>query len=194
MDTTRRTFLQTAAAGLAMAAPSDRIQVGFIGLGGQGTSRLNEFLRHPDVTAAALCDVDSTHLDRASAIVAKAQGQAPAAYRDFRKLLEHKGLDAVMVATPDHWHALPTIQACQAGQDVFVEKPLAYSIGEGRAMAAAAERYKRVTQMGNHIHNDRPTYRRVVEIVRSGALGKIHRVDCALVTGNNPVKAAPDGT
>src|SRR5215471_15012078 len=169
METTRRAFLQSAAAGLALAAPGDRIQVGFIGLGGQGTSRLNEFLRQPDVAAVAVCDVDSTHVERASAVVAKAQGQAPAIYRDFRKLLEHKGLDAVMIATPDHWHALPAIHACQAGRDVFVEKPLAYSIGEGRAMVSAALKNKRITQMGNHIHNDRPTYRRVVEVIQSGA-------------------------
>src|SRR5262249_5743104 len=152
------------------------------GLGGQGTSRLNEFLKHPDVTAVAVCDVDSMHLDSAAEIVSKAQGQTPAKFRDFRKLLERKDIDAVMIAAPDHWHALPTIYACQAGKDVFVEKPLAYSIGEGRAMVSAARRNQRVTQMGNHIHNDRPTYRRVVEVIKSGALGKIHRVDCSLTT------------
>jgi len=184
-----------AAAGLAAAAPaSDRIQIGFIGLGGQGTSRLNEFLRHPDVAAAAVCDVDSTHLDRAAAIVAKARGQEPAKFRDFRKLLERKDLDAVMVATPDHWHALTTIQACQAGKDVFVEKPLSYSIGEGRAMVTAARSHQRITQMGNHIHNDRSTYRRVVEVIKSGALGTIRRVDCSLTVGNTALGRPSDGT
>jgi predicted dehydrogenase len=199
MDTTRRTFLAMTAAGMAArvlrgAPAGDRIQIGFIGLGGQGTSRLNEFMRHPDVDAVAVCDVDQTHVDRAAGLVEKAQGKKPQVFRDYRKLLERKDLDAVMVATPDHWHALPTIAACQAGKDVFVEKPLSYSIGEGRAMARAAERYKRVTQMGNHIHNDRPTYRRVVEVIHSGALGKINRVDCSLVVGSSPVKAAPDST
>ncbi len=184
--------MAAARAGLA-AQPGDRIQIGFIGLGGQGTSRLIEFMRQPDVTAAAVCDVDQTHLDRATAAVEKAQGHKPEQFRDFRKLLARKDLDAVMIATPDHWHAMPTVQACQAGKDVFVEKPLAYSIGEGRAMAQAAERYKRVTQMGNHIHNDRPTYRRVVEVIRAGMLGKINRVDCSLVVGRSAVKPAPDG-
>jgi predicted dehydrogenase len=192
METTRRAFLQTTAAGLAMAAPSDRIRFGFIGLGGQGTSRLNEFLRHSDVSAAAVCDVDSDHVDRAAAIVTKAQGQAPVKFHDFRKLLETKDLDAVMIATPDHWHAMPTIQACQAGKDVFVEKPLCYSIGEGRAMVTAARKHQRVTQMGNHIHNDRPTYRRVVEVIKSGALGKIHRVDCSLTTNGKPLGKPAD--
>lgn len=185
--------MQLAAAGLGVAA-SDRLQVGFIGLGGQGTSRLNEFLRHADVDAVAVCDVDQTHAGRASGIVEKARGHKPEVYRDFRKLLERKDLDAVMVATPDHWHALPAIYACQAGKDVFVEKPLAYSIGEGRAMVNAALNHKRVTQMGNHIHNDRPTYRRAVEVIRSGALGAINRVDCSLVVGAIPLPKSPDGT
>ena len=198
---TRRTFVQLAAGGIGLAAasrayagppPSDRIQVGFIGLGGQGTSRLNEFMRHPDVVAAAVCDLDRTHLDAAAAAVEKAQGHKPEQFHDFRKLLDRKDLDAVMVATPDHWHALPAMLACQAGKDVFVEKPLAYSIGEGRAMVAAALKHKRITQMGNHIHNDFPTYRRVVEVIRSGALGQIHRVDCSLATGNKPLGKPAD--
>jgi predicted dehydrogenase len=189
------------AAGIGLAAvsraysgapPSDRLRVGFIGLGGQGTSRLNEFMRHPDVDAVAVCDLDRTHLDRATALVEKAQGRKPEAFHDFRKLLERKEIDAVMVGTPDHWHALPFIAACRAGKDVFVEKPLAYSIGEGRAMVAAARRHERISQMGNHIHNDRPTYRRVVEVIQSGALGKIHRVDCSLVTGATALGRPPD--
>ncbi|HJZ97162.1 MAG TPA: Gfo/Idh/MocA family oxidoreductase [Candidatus Solibacter sp.] len=191
-DLTRRSFVQLAAVGAATAAPSDRIRMGFIGVGRQGTSRLNEFLKQPDVTAAAVCDVDSTHVDRAADIVAKAQRQPPAKFHDFRKLLDVKDIDAVMIATPDHWHALPAIAACRAGKDVFIEKPLAYSIGEGRAMVTAARKHDRITQMGNHIHNDRATYRRVVEVIKSGALGKIHRVDCALAS-STPIGRQPDG-
>jgi predicted dehydrogenase len=194
--TNRRSFIKTTALGLAalptLAAPSDKIQFGFIGVGGQGTGRLNEFMRHPDVVAAAVCDLDESHLARAAAAVEKTQGHKPETYHDFRKLLERKDLDAVMIATPDHWHAMPVIAACQAGRDVFVEKPLAYSIGEGRAMVNAARKYRRITQMGNHIHNDRPTYRRVVEVIRSGALGEIHRVDCSLITGNGSLGRPPD--
>jgi predicted dehydrogenase len=194
--TSRRTFVQMAAAQLLRgAAASDRLQVGFIGLGGQGTSRLNEFMRHADVTAAAICDLDSTHLDRAAAAVEKTQGHKPEKFHDFRKLLERKELDAVMIGTPDHWHALPFVEACRAGKDVFVEKPLSYSIGEGRAMVNAAAKHNRISQMGNHIHNDRPTYRRVVEVIQSGALGKIHRVDCSLTTSSpglgRPADCAP---
>jgi len=191
-EPSRRGFLQSATlAGVALTAaqhravaaptaPSDKIRVGFIGLNGQGVSRLNGFMKHSDVTAAAVCDLDQRFLDRAVANVEKTQGHKPDAYRDFRKVLERKDLDAVMIATPDHWHAIPTVQACQAGKDVFVEKPLSYSIGEGRAMVEAAKKYSRVTQMGNHIHNDLPNYRRVVELVQSGMLGKIQRVYCAM--------------
>lgn len=199
--TSRRTFVQIAGAGLtwkaatsarAAAPPSDRLQVGFIGLGGQGTSRLNEFMRQRDVDAVAVCDLDRDHLDRAVGLVEKQQGRKPETFHDFRKLLARKDLDAVMIATPDHWHALPVVQACAAGKDVFVEKPLAYSVGEGRAMVNAALKHKRITQMGNHIHNDRPTYRRVVEVVRSGVLGKINRVDCSLKAGNRSIGKPAD--
>jgi predicted dehydrogenase len=175
-------------------AASDKIQMGFIGVGRQGTSRLNEFMRQPDVVAVAVCDLDESHVASAAAAVEKAQGHRPETYHDFRKLLPRKDLDAVMIATPDHWHAMPVIAACQAGKDVFVEKPLAYSIGEGRAMVNAARKFQRITQMGNHIHNDRPTYRRVVEVIRSGALGEIHRVDCSLTTGNGSLGHQPDGS
>jgi len=205
-DPSRRDFLlTTAAAGVALTAaqqralagtapPSDRIRVGFIGLNGMGTGRLKGFMQHPDVVAAAVCDLDSNHLDRAAELVEKTQGQKPEKFRDFRKLLERKDLDAVMIATPDHWHALPFVQACQAGKDAFVEKPLSYSIGEGRAMLTAAQKYKRVSQMGNHIHNDLPNYRRVVELVRSGTLGKINRVYCSIGTGLSKLGKPADTT
>lgn len=175
-----------------MAAPNDRINVGFIGLGGMGTNRLKGFLRHPDVNVVALCDLDTAHVDQAVALVKESRGLAPATFSDFRKLLEVKEIDAVCIATPDHWHALPTVQACQAGKDVFVEKPLSYSIGEGRAMVKAARRYQRVTQMGNHIHNDLPNYRRAVEVVQSGLLGKIQHVNVWKTSESKGLGTPPD--
>ncbi len=189
----RRIFLATSASGLAgLAAPSDRINMGFIGLGGMGTGRLKGFLRHPDVNVIALCDLDAGHLAQAGAIVKDSRGQAPAAYTDFRKLLDSKEIDAVCIATPDHWHAMPTVQACQAGKDVFVEKPLSYSIGEGRAMVKAARRFNRVTQMGNHIHNDLPNYRRAVELIRSGLIGKVQHVNVWKTSEAKGLGAPPD--
>lgn len=196
MRATRRFFLGAAAAGLAaraQTAASDRIRVGFIGCGGMGTARIRQFLEHPDVEAAAVCDVDRTHLARAAALVEQLTGRRPPEFHDFRRLLEQRGVDAVMIATPDHWHALPAILACEAGKDVFVEKPFSYSIGEGRRMVEAARRHRRVTQMGNHIHNDLPNYRRVVELVRSGRLGRIVRVHCGLVSNEKSIGSPPDG-
>ncbi|MEP7363889.1 MAG: Gfo/Idh/MocA family oxidoreductase [Acidobacteriota bacterium] len=174
----RRTFLGAAAASLALAqkGPNDQIVVGMIGVGNQGTGRLREFLKHPDVRIAAICDVDESHRNRAIGIVEKERGYKPEGLGDFRRLLDKKEIDAAVIITPDHWHAIPTVQAFEAGKDVFVEKPLSYSLMEGRAMANASTRYKRVSQMGNHIHNDHANYRRVVELVKSGKLGKITRI------------------
>ena len=183
----RRVFLG-AAAGLATvihrplraqpSAPSDRIRLAVIGVGGMGTGRLKEFLAHPDVSIAAICDVDRRHRDAAIALVETAKGYRPDGAGDFRRVVTRKDVNAVAIQTPDHWHAITAVRAMEAGKDVFVEKPLAYSVAEGRAMADASTRHQRVTQMGNHIHNTGSNYRRVVELVRSGALGRIHRVQC----------------
>jgi predicted dehydrogenase len=185
----RRKFMGAAGAGLALTAlerrlaagpkpASDQVVMGMIGVGSQGTGRLREFMKQDDVRIAAICDVDKRHLDRAVAEVEKAKGYKPQAFADFRRVLDLKEIHAVTVVTPDHWHAIPTVRAFEAGKDVFVEKPLSYSVAEGRAMADGSLQHKRVTQMGNHIHNDLPNYRRVVEIVKSGQLGKITRVQC----------------
>ena len=199
MDITRRSFLQTTAAGVALAtfghrvraqAPaSDRIVLGMIGVGGMGTGRLRQFLQHRDVRIGAICDVDRSHADRAIAEVEKAAGYRPKAFGDFRRLLLEKDIDAVAVVTPDHWHAIPVVRAFEAGKDVFVEKPLSYSVAEGRAMADASLRHKRVSQMGNHIHNETPNYRRAVELVQSGALGRITRVQCWRMCNTEPTVA-----
>lgn len=163
---------------VATPGPSEQINLAMIGVGGHGFGRLKEFLKHKDVRIATICDLDQRHVDRAIQEVSQVRGAKPKGEKDFRRVLEDPEIDAVAIITPDHWHAIPTVQACEAGKDVFVEKPLSYSVAEGRAMVDAAVKFKRVTQMGNHIHNDLPNYRRVVERVRSGTLGKITRVQC----------------
>jgi predicted dehydrogenase len=201
----RRAFIQTATSTLALSAASyrslaatsanDKISLGFVGVGGMGSGRLNEFMRYDDTHIAAICDIDESHLNRAIDNVQKRRDMKPDAYHDFRDLIERPDIDAVVVVTPDHWHALPFIKACQAGKDVFVEKPLSYSIGEGRAMLDAARKYERITQLGTHIHNDYSNYRRVVEMVQSGNLGEITKVHCWHAPGNgnmgNPSNAQP---
>jgi predicted dehydrogenase len=176
--------LAPSARGERHPGPNDSIVLGFIGVGGMGSGLLNIFKKFPDVKVAAVCDVYEKHLMRAR----DAAESSPEAYKDFRAVLDRKDIDAVVIATPDHWHAIPTILACQAGKDVYCEKPLSYRIAEGRAMLNAAEHYNRVTQMGNLIHAGE-NYRRVVEIVRSGVLGTISKARVWLAVDRN----APDG-
>ncbi len=175
------------------AGPNETISLGFIGVGGMGSGLLDIFKGMPDVRVAAVCDVYEPHLLRAKS---EADGK-PEAFGDFRRVLDRKDIDAVVIATPDHWHAIPTLLACQAGKDVYCEKPLAYRIAEGRAVADASAKFKRVTQMGNLIHATE-NYHRVAEIVQSGVLGKITkcRTWMASMAGNlgKPAdEAAPPG-
>jgi predicted dehydrogenase len=178
---TRRQFLKKAGGAAAAAAfvgplllpqsaagANDKITMGIIGCGGMGSSNMRLFRANPDVEFAAVCDVDQNRLREA---VDKAGGKATP-YSDFRKLLERKDVDAVIVATPDHWHALATITACEAGKDVYCEKPLATSVGEGRAMVNAARRCGRVVQTGTQQRSG-SHFQRAVEIVRSGQIGKV---------------------
>ncbi len=157
--------------------PNDKIRVGLIGCGGMGRGDILTFLKYDDVECPIICDVDDTRLAEGVKIIEKARGKAPETVKDFRKVTDHKELDAVVVATPDHWHALPTIRACQAGKDVYCEKPLATSVGEGRAMLDAAQKYGRVVQMGTQWRSN-PHFAEAVEYVQSGKLGKIRLVRC----------------
>src|SRR5262249_22351359 len=166
----RRTFVGSMGVGAALSAlsrpalaakgPNDQVVMGMIGVGNQGTSRLREFLQQPDVRIGALCDVAKRHPDRAIALVEREKGYKPQGFGDFRRLLDVQEIEAVAIVTPDHWHAIPTVSAFEAGKDVFVEKPLSYSVGEGRAMAGASLNYARGRPMGNHIPNTTGKYRR----------------------------------
>jgi len=148
---------------------NDRIHLGLIGCGGRGQDVMRQFLEL-GVTVTAVCDPDQRHMEEAR----KLAGDNAETIRDFRKLLERKEIDAVIVATPDHWHALPTILACEAGKDVYVEKPLAYSVSEGRAMVKAAQRSGRIVQIGTQQRSGEH-YHRAVQMIQKGDLGKISR-------------------
>jgi predicted dehydrogenase len=147
---------------------NEKITVGVIGCGSQGRWDMRDFLRQPDVQIAAVCDVYEANLNQARELT---DGKA-ALYKDFRKLLEQKDIDAVIIATPDHWHAMPSIHACDAGKDVYVEKPLSHTIQEGRKMVEAARRNKRIVQMGTQQRSGKH-FQQAVDIVRSGKLGKV---------------------
>jgi predicted dehydrogenase len=186
---TRRGFLRAGAAGgallglpaevyraavLAQEKPSDQIRVGCIGVGGQGTANRKSFGK----AVVAVCDVDKQHLASAAADLEKG-GTKPQTFADYRHLLERKDVDAVSVSTPDHWHALPTIHACQAGKHVYCEKPLTLFVAEGRAMVTAARANKRVVQTGSQQRSGKE-FRQACELVRNGAIGKVKQVRVGL--------------
>ncbi|NQT52817.1 Gfo/Idh/MocA family oxidoreductase, partial [bacterium] len=195
----RRDFVKMAGAGLLVlprwargAAPSDQIVMGIIGTGGMGGSHTNWFLSHKDVRIDALCDVDDQHAAAKLNLVHKKYGNTKAtACRDFRKVLDRKDIDAISTATPDHWHALIACHGFLANKDVYAEKPLAHNYREAKAMLTLAERNKRVYQLGTQIHAG-DNYHRVVELVRSGKLGKIGKVHVWKTGGTGVIAKTPD--
>ena len=204
-DTAKASFSATAlAAGLTAAtaasastrqrpSASDKIRVGLIGAGDQGKADLDAFLRLPEVECPAVCDVDEKRLAEAVKKVADARGKAPDVYKDFRRILDRKDVDAVIVGTPDHWHALPTVLACQAGKDVYVEKPLATTIEEGRAMVAAARKHNRVVQVGTQQRSSKH-FQAARDFVKSGQLGKIRMTRAwAYLDWKGSLEHPPDG-
>jgi len=160
-----------------LVAPSDQINIAAIGINGMGWADLNAALKIPGVNVVALCDVDKNVLDKRMNDLAKQHVDTGKVrtYGDYRRLLEQKDIDAVIIGTPDHWHALIMIEACQAGKDVYVEKPVGNSIGECRAMIAAQQRYSRVVQAGQW-QRSQQHFRDAVDFVQSGQLGDIRTV------------------
>jgi len=175
---TRRQFhKRAAAAGLVTASAfsyartpgaNDRIRLGFIGVGNRGDQVLDAFLEQKDCEVAAVCDIHPPYVEFA----AKKIGTSPKTFHDYRKLLEDDSLQGVVINTPDHWHALQTIHACEAKKDVYVEKPLSLTVLEGRKMVEAARKHGRVTQVGIHRRSS-DFCREAAELVRSGAIGKV---------------------
>jgi len=177
---TRRDFLKSSAGtGLALAAPgwaatprgaNDRIVIGAIGLGRQGTYDMSDLARH-GATVAAVCDVYAPNLQKG---LAAAGGKADT-YTDFRRILDRKDIDAVVIGAPDHWHAAMTVMACQAGKDVYVEKPASVHVAEGRRMVEAARKYERVVQVGTQQRSGLH-FQRAVELIWAGHIGKVNFV------------------
>lgn len=195
----RRSFLQTTAAASAVfAAPyfvpqrafgaNERVVTGHIGVRNQGGPKAN--LKHFLANAAAVCDVDKS-VAAAAAKFVEESGKKCAVFGDYRKLLERKDIDAVVITTPDHWHALQTIHACQAGKDVYCEKPLTLFVAEGRQMVDVARATGRIVQTGSQQRSGKE-FRQACELVRSGAIGPIETVLVGIPGPNHPEKAAPD--
>ncbi|MCS7316610.1 MAG: Gfo/Idh/MocA family oxidoreductase, partial [Bryobacterales bacterium] len=141
----RRSFL-IATAGAPVLGANDRVNVAVVGVRGRGRDHISIFGSRQRARVVAICDIDDAQSERAVALAEKVQGSKPRVYRDFRKLLEDREVDVVSLATPNHWHALQTIWACQAGKDVYVEKPASHNVWEGRKMVEAARKYGRIVQ------------------------------------------------
>ena len=180
MTVTRRRFIgQAAAASAALSSgpfasrvlgANDRVVAAFVGVGGMGRSNLRDFLR-AGAEAAAVCDVFEPNLYQA---VEMTDNRAKPV-KDFRHVLDMKDVDVVVISTPDHWHAIPMVQACAAGKDVYVEKPLALTVAEGRKMVEAARKHERVVQVGTQQRSG-AHFQKAMEIVRSGVLGNVRFV------------------
>ena len=180
-------------AGNKAVGANDKIRVGLIGCNGMGFSDLSTFLDNPEVECIALADVDQSVLDRRVADVEKRTGKKPKAYKDWRKLIDNKHVDVVIIGTPDHWHCLQLVAACEAGKDVYCEKPLGNSIEECNIMVRAAEKYNRVVQVGQWQRSD-PHWQDAVDFIRSGKLGKIRTVRVFSYQGWCPsIPVKPDG-
>jgi predicted dehydrogenase len=169
----RRKFLIGSAMALPMMGANEKVNVAVIGVGGRGSAHVREYLNIPSARIAALCDVNTAATERNEQVVLKGQGDKPKIYQDLRKLYEDKEIDAVSIATPNHWHALATIWACQAGKDVYVEKPASYNVFEGQQMVKAARKYNRMVQVGMQSRSI-GYKRRAIELLRDGAIGKVY--------------------
>ena len=169
--------MSSAAAGAAAlkAAPSinDTVRVACVGIRGQGKSHIHVYSQMPTVEIAALCDVDESVLNQRTQEMVSAGKKKPAGYTDLRKLLEDKSIDAISIATPNHWHSLMGIWACQAGKDVYVEKPCSHNIFEGRQLVRAAEKYNRIVQHGTNSRSG-VAVREAVDKMREGVIGEVY--------------------
>ena len=166
-------------------APSNKITMGCIGVGWQGGSNLGSFLRESDCQVIAVCDVDKNHLqDAANSVNGRYKNKDCATYADFRELLARDDIDAVSLGLPDHWHAIPAIEAAKSGKDIFGEKPLSHDLRQGRAMCDAVKRYGRIWQTGSW-QRSQAHFRRACELVINGRIGKVTRVEVGLSSGHS---------
>jgi len=205
----RRRFLHTASATLAVTAlgakgldivfPAKPLRVGLIGTGWYGKSDLLRLIQVADAEVVSLCDVDQNLLSEAATLVSQRQksGKVPRTYTDYRKLLKEKDLDIVIIGTPDHWHALQTIDALKAGAHVYVQKPISVDVVEGEAMLAAARKYNRVVQVGTQRKSTPHLIEAKRNIVDAGLLGKVSHVEMCCyfhmrANGNPPLEPVPD--
>jgi predicted dehydrogenase len=189
-DLARGAALATALSYSRIVGANDRVGMGFIGLGNRGDQVHDAFLEHGDAQTVGVCDLRDDYMDFA---IRKSRA-TPTKFKDYKKLLESKNVDAVVIATPDHWHALMFIDACNAGKDVYVEKPLSLTVFEGRRMVETAGRTKRVVQVGTNRRSWK-TYKEAAEFVQSGGIGHVTAARCFHIKNEwpNGLGATPAG-
>ncbi|MCZ6793156.1 MAG: Gfo/Idh/MocA family oxidoreductase, partial [Planctomycetota bacterium] len=198
----RRNFLATAAGAFAVpyvipssalglggaVAPSERITIGTIGCGGMGRGNTRGFLRQGDTQVVAVCDVDRKHLDQTAEMVNKHyESDDCAKYTDYRQLLAREDIDAVCIATPDHWHALCSVAAADAKKDIYCQKPMTHTFAGGQALVAAVEKNGVVFQVGSQQRSQR-NFRQAAQLLRNGHIGKVKHVEVGLPTGHQAAK------
>jgi predicted dehydrogenase len=196
----RRTFFQGAATALAATrvfGANDRINVGLIGIGGRGTAHLNSYVKITDCRVAALCDVNQPARERAQARLKSATSDTAKEYKTMKELFADKEIHAVSIATPNHWHSLATIWACQAGKDVYVEKPASYNVHESWRMVQVARETKRMVQVGSQSRSS-PGVIRAMQLLQEGVIGKVYMAKGLCFKrrksiGKTPVEPAPPG-
>jgi predicted dehydrogenase len=179
-------------------APSKKITMGCIGVGWQGGGNLDSFLGQGDCQVVAICDVDESHLNEAvNRVNGRYNNKDCKGYKDFEELLARKDIDTVCICTPDHWHSIPAIAAANAGKDIFCEKPLSHTLGEGIAMVNAVQKNKRIWQTGSW-QRAQASFRWAAELVQNGYLGKVTRVEVGLPSGHSDFEGSgkdkPNGT
>lgn len=174
------------AATSAHAAPHERVNLGIIGVRGRGKTLAEAFAGLPQAEVVTVCDVDESIVRETANSVAEIQGRTPKRQSDFRNVLDDSRVDAVVIATPDHWHALMTILACQAGKDVYVEKPVSHNLREGEAMIAAAKQSGQIVQCGLQQRSSEH-FRSAIDYVRSGKLGQVHLAKAWSVNRRKPI-------
>jgi len=201
MNSTRRTFLQASTVS-ALAATrawgaNDRINVAVIGVGGRGRNHIEEYAKQADARIYGLCDVDQANLERGIALAKKLTGEAPKSFVDMKEVFADPQVHAVSMPLPNHWHALATIWACQAGKDVYIEKPACHDPYEGRQMVAVARKYGRIVQVGSQSRSVAHKMR-AIQLLQDGAIGKLYMARGLCFKrrrsiGHTPVEPVPLG-
>ena len=193
----RRSFLVNSAAALgtsafsASASPSDTVRIACVGLRGRGKSHMQAFTSLPNVDLVALCDIDDSVLATATKFVTEKRGTAPATYTDLRKMLEDKSIDAISIATPNHLHTLQTVWACEAGKDVYVEKPCSHDMFEAKQIVGAARKYNRIVQQGSQSRSN-IALQEAVQKMREGLIGDVYHARGLCYKWRNTIGRKPE--